>query len=65
MDCLATYFADNATVQPDDVAKYILENRSTVVKESIRTSTVPHLVVIGVVGGTSPSRVGVVGGTAP
>ena len=36
MECLATYFADNATVQPDDVAKFILENRSTVVKESIR-----------------------------
>lgn len=36
MDCLSTYFADNSSVQADDVAKFILENRSTVVKESIR-----------------------------
>jgi hypothetical protein len=36
MDCLTTYFADNSAVQPDDVAKFILENRSSVVKESIR-----------------------------
>lgn len=36
LDCLNTYFSDNSTVQPEDVAKYILENRSTVVKEHIR-----------------------------
>ena len=36
MDCLAMYFADNSSVQPDDVANFILEKRSTVVKETIR-----------------------------
>lgn len=36
MSCLNTYFADNESVQPDDVAKYILENRSTIIKESIK-----------------------------
>jgi len=36
LDCLNTYFAENPAVQPDDVAKYILDNRQTVVKESIR-----------------------------
>jgi hypothetical protein len=36
LDCLNTYFAENPAIQPDDVAKYILDNRQTVVKESIR-----------------------------
>ena len=36
LDCLNNYFAENPTIQPDDVAKYILDNRQTVVKESIR-----------------------------
>jgi seryl-tRNA synthetase len=36
LDCLNTYFAENPTIQPEDVAKYILDNRQTVVKEGIR-----------------------------
>jgi hypothetical protein len=36
LECLTTYFSDNTTVQPEDVTKFILDNRSTVVKEHIR-----------------------------
>jgi hypothetical protein len=36
MDCLSKYFEENPNIESDDIVKYILENRPTNVKESIR-----------------------------
>jgi hypothetical protein len=36
MECLEKYFEKNPTIPTDDIVKYILENRPTNVKESIR-----------------------------
>ena len=36
MECLSKYFEENPNVATDDIVKYILENRPTNVKESIR-----------------------------
>lgn len=36
MTCLQKYFADQPDIQPDDVVKFVLENRAINVKESIR-----------------------------
>lgn len=35
LDCLSKYFKDNEDVKPEDVTSFILENRTTKVKENI------------------------------
>lgn len=35
LDCLSKYFKDNEDIKPEDVTSFILENRTTKVKENI------------------------------
>jgi len=36
LECLNKYFSDNEDVKPEDITKFILENRSTKINEYIR-----------------------------
>ena len=36
IDCLTKYFVENSDIKPEDVTRFILENRTESVKESIR-----------------------------